>query len=399
MLDHVVDTSLTPAESGQFSPASPAERAAVRTDADLIEQFLRERCARSKHTENSYRSQLRRLGWFCRHAGLRTIRELTREHWPAFRAYLRNPPPEHVMAASVGFGKPSWAPFRGRLAEPSAKQAEIVARAFFGWLADPAIGAIAVDPVRSVRTHAQRRSATRAGVERFINEDEMSYVKRAIDAMPADTLERARMRARARWVIDLAVFTGLRAAEIASACVSMIKPGLTPGSYSLHITRKGGVESALPLLDEVLQAHRQYMVLFRDTWVAKETQQDLPLVLPARINPTRRGARPIRPLARPHIWRIFKDVMLAAADLAMQDGQVGIQERLVNASTHWLRHTFGTRLLDAGADIRSVRDLMDHGSITTTNQYLHRPDAKLRGDLRLLSVMVSGGDPLTRVME
>lgn len=372
--------------------ATAAERASLRTDADLIEQFLRERCSRSAHTENSYRAQLRRLGWFCRQVGLRSIRSLTREHWPEFQSYLRAPPPEHVMAASVGFNDPSWAPFRGPLAESSATQSEIVARAFFGWLADPAIGAIEVDPVRSIRTHAQRRSATRAGIERFINDQEWAYVQQAIAQMPADTKERERMRERARWVSDLAILTGLRASEIAEARVGMIKPGTEPGTYTLHITRKGGVVSTLPLMDEVIAAHRRYMSLYAGTWVASEPRNTLPFVLSARISAGQRpkqGVGAIKTQTRAHIWRIFKDVMLAASDLALQNDDAGAHERLTHASTHWLRHTFGTRLLDAGADIRSVRDLMDHASISTTNQYLHRPDEKLRSDLSLMSQALS----------
>ncbi len=366
---------------------TPAQRAALRTDKDLIEQFLRERCARSAHTYASYEAQLRRLGWFCRHIGLHTVRALQREQWPDFETYLRSPPPEHVMLASVAYGHPSWAPFRKALSQRSATQAQLVVRSFYAWLADPAIGAIAINPVQSVRTHIARRSATRNGVERFITEREMAFIDQSIAQLPGATLELVRTKARARWVVDLAVLTGLRASEIAAACVGMIKPaaatGGTTGGYCLHITRKGGVDSALPLLREVLESHRRYMALYADTWVAREPAGQVPLVLTVRLN-SKRPDSPDMALNRSHIWRIFKDVMINAADLARQEGDEACAERLVQASTHWMRHTFGTRLLDAGADIRSVRDLMDHGSISTTNQYLHRPAEKLRGDIEML---------------
>lgn len=374
---------LAQAQPDPVLPLPPAQRAAGRTDADLIEQFLRERCSRSIHTENSYRAQLRRLGWFCRHKGMRSIRDLAREDWAGFRDYLLNPPENHIMVASVGFGEPSWAPFRGPLSVASAKQAEIVARAFFGWLADPAIGAIAINPVSSIKTHAQRRSATRAGIERYINDEEWTYILKFIESMPVNTKEHVRMQARARWVINLAVLTGLRASEIAESTIGMIRPGSTTGSFSLHIIRKGGIASSLPLLDEVLESHRKYMSLYDDTWIAREPRNTIPLILPVRLD-VEKKSKALTPQTRSHIWRIFKDVMLGASDLARQEDKPGASERLNNASTHWLRHTFGTRLLDAGADIRSVRDLMDHASITTTNQYLHRPEEKLRSDLDLM---------------
>jgi integrase/recombinase XerD len=383
------------AEIQKFNPerlTSPSERAARRTDADLLEQFIRERCSRSEHTQNSYRAQLRRLGWFCRFKFMRSVREFSRESWPVFQAYLRNPPREHVMLASVAFGHPSWAPFRGALSEASAKQAEIVARSFFSWLADPAIGAMHINPVASIRTHSLRRSATRASIERFLNEQDWSYVVRSIAIKPESTTELRRIKARARWVVDLAVLTGLRASEIAAATAAMIRPSQPAGTYALFITRKGGIESAIPLIGEVLSSYSAYMRLYEGTWVAAEPKAFLPLVLPARIKTTRKSAD-ISAQGRSHIWRIFKDVMLEASDLAASEGEEACAERLSSASTHWLRHTFGTRLLDAGADIRSVRDLMDHASISTTNQYLHRPQEKLRADIELLSASSLASTP------
>jgi site-specific recombinase XerD len=69
----------------------------------------------------------------------------------------------------------------------------------------------------------------------------------------------------------------------------------------------------------------------------------------------------------------------------MEAGDDIAQARLQQASTHWLRHTFATDLFDSGADVLSVRDLMDHASISTTSRYLHRPEERLRADLERLS--------------
>jgi len=52
---------------------------------------------------------------------------------------------------------------------------------------------------------------------------------------------------------------------------------------------------------------------------------------------------------------------------------------------HDLRHTFGTRLLERGVDIRTVRDLMGHYSITVTERYTHTNDNRKRKAVELLS--------------
>ena len=360
--------------------ALESAKAEAKKDSDLIEQFVRERCP-SEHTAANYRASLRRLGWFCKSVGLQSVRQLQRDQWAEYRAYLRDPPAEHVMAhRSVSYGAPGWAPFRGPLSERSAKQSEIIAKVFYGWMADPAVGAIAHSPVATIRTHAVRRSATEAGVHRFLPGPVWPYIDQALLQWPAETLYQQRSRARAQWVIALAVRTGLRASEISSARFGSLQPSsLHPGKYNLHVTRKGGVVSALPVLPEVVRAYRAYL----DTYDLKGYDlATLPMVLPVRLG---KKAETVQPTSRSYIWRIVKDVMQAAADLAMEAGDEIAQIRLQQASTHWLRHTFATDLFDSGADVLSVRDLMDHASISTTSRYLHRPEERLRADLERLT--------------
>ena len=91
--------------------ALESAKAEAKKDSDLIEQFVRERCP-SDHTAANYRASLRRLGWFCKSLGLQSVRQLQRDQWAEYRAYLRDPPAEHIMAhRSVSYGAPGWAPF------------------------------------------------------------------------------------------------------------------------------------------------------------------------------------------------------------------------------------------------------------------------------------------------
>src|SRR5690606_18067928 len=71
--------------------------------------------------------------------------------------------------------------------------------------------------------------------------------------------------------------------------------------------------------------------------------------------------RPIR--RRQTLWDIVNREFKATAKALREDGYKDEAAQLENASTHWLRHTFGTRLVQEGHDLRLVAQLMRHENI------------------------------------
>jgi integrase/recombinase XerD len=69
-----------------------------------------------------------------------------------------------------------------------------------------------------------------------------------------------------------------------------------------------------------------------------------------------------RPLSRLALWKIVRDAGVRA----------GLGKPVY---THLLRHSFATHLLEGGADLRSVQELLGHANLTTTQRYTH-VDAK-----------------------
>jgi integrase/recombinase XerC len=150
-------------------------------------------------------------------------------------------------------------------------------------------------------------------------------------------------RAGAAWVRtrDAAVLTllygcGLRISEALS-----LKGSDAPLGASLRITGKGGKTRLAPVLPAVREAVDLYLEAIKPPVAADE-----PLFRAAR-------GGPLTP----------RQVQAAVQRLR---GRLGLSER---ATPHALRHAFATHLLGAGADLRSIQELLGHASLSTTQRY------------------------------
>jgi len=142
--------------------------------------------------------------------------------------------------------------------------------------------------------------------------------------------------ARDRAVLMLLWGCGLRISEALS-----LKGGDAPLPASLRILGKGGKTRFVPVLDAVRGAVEDYRA--RLPFVSSATG---PLFFAVRGGP----------LTPRHVQ----------ATVHRARGRLGLSER---ATPHALRHAFATHLLGAGADLRSIQELLGHASLTTTQRY------------------------------
>lgn len=148
---------------------------------------------------------------------------------------------------------------------------------------------------------------------------------------------------RDRALIELLYATGARVSEIIALDMEQMKTPLT----SLRLFGKGGKERIVPVGSFASTALENYLVRGR------------PALLGSR---SERGARKLflnmrgGPLSRQSAWEIVRN--------AAKKG--GVTTEL---SPHSIRHSFATHLLDGGADIRTVQELLGHASVATTQIY------------------------------
>jgi integrase/recombinase XerD len=167
-----------------------------------------------------------------------------------------------------------------------------------------------------------------------------------------DTSDRASnlMALRDRAILEILYGTGARVSEIVGINTGDFGKTTLEGAeiMTLKLRGKGSKERMVPLGSFAKLALENYLVRLRPQLVAKSTQSRSNNALFLNSRGTR--------LSRQSAWQI----VIAAADACDLSGKV---------SPHVFRHSYATHLLDGGADIRVVQELLGHSSVTTTQIY------------------------------
>lgn len=148
-------------------------------------------------------------------------------------------------------------------------------------------------------------------------------------------------------IISLLYGCGIRLAELLAIELKDI------AESSVKIKGKGDKQRIVPLLPELTERINGYIDLCRKCGI--ELTENSKLIV----------GKAGRPLSRITVQRVVSEEMKIA----------NIQGR---KSPHVLRHTFATHLLNAGADIREIQELMGHSSLKTTQHYTHNSIGQLQ---------------------
>ena len=169
-----------------------------------------------------------------------------------------------------------------------------------------------------------------------------------IAAIPSDKDESLRNRA----IIETLYGSGLRVSELIDARISR----LDLQENLIIVEGKGSKQRIVPISPLASDLIAQYLS-FRRFLDVKPEGNDI-------IFLNRRG----RPLTRQMIFIIIRDLAAMA----------GITKTV---SPHTLRHSFATHLLEGGANLRAIQEMLGHESISTTELYLHLDRSRLRREL------------------
>ena len=204
-------------------------------------------------------------------------------------------------------------------------------RSYCGWLSR--MGALQNNPARAIRNPKAPQS-----LPRFLSESEIQSLLES----PADT----DLGRRDRAILELLYATGLRAAELTGLNTNNINLD----ERTVQVVGKGRKERLIPFGSHATDAIRNYLEI-RNSW----------------SNPS--GALFLSP----------KGKRLSTYGLRKLLAE-HLQNAAINkpATPHAIRHSFATHLLNAGADLRAIQELLGHASLGTTQRYTHVSTTQLK---------------------
>jgi integrase/recombinase XerD len=169
----------------------------------------------------------------------------------------------------------------------------------------------------------------------ILSAEEIDKIIKSIDVSAAEGH-------RNRAIIEVLYGCGLRVSELASLLISCY----FPDKGFIKVTGKGNKERLVPIGEQAIKAIGIYLNQ-RDKVTIKKGNEDVLFL-------NRRGAK---------LTRVMILIMVKRAAVS-----AGIEK---NISPHTFRHSFATHLIEGGADLRAVQEMLGHESVVTTEIYTH----------------------------
>jgi site-specific recombinase XerD len=347
-------------------------------DLQAIQAWLQIKCD-NEHTRRAYTTQAERFLCFLTIEQGRALSDATPGNCHAYTTFLaalatpgaewpyRTRRPDWI-GPKVPRWSADWRPFTGELSASSRKTAITILNGLFAWLSD--VGYLRRNPWVTVNTP---KAAGRIKVEHVLNERQWKAINAVLEAMPYDE-----PMLRLRFLLWLGYSTGLRQDELRRLTAGNLRR--TPeGEWDLVFLGKGCKERDVPLAPAVMSFLTDYLDARGHGRNPLLWPSSLPLISSLGTEHQQVQKTRDQPLAARSMAQLIKHHFERAAD-RIED--LIDEHQLRQASTHWLRHTAATTLINHGAQVAVVQEILGHASAATTALYTHADRKRKREAVR-----------------
>jgi len=294
---------------------------------DLVEdflQYLRHERGQAEHTQKTYAALLNKFIVWAQKHGLNDWPHVELKHLMSFLQHERERPLADEPLESVK-----------RLSSESVYLEIAALRAFYRFAETEKLVPVNVAENLSLPRRWQR-------LPKALSDQEIAkLLAPELPETPPGLCDQA--------ILELAYASGLRLAELCNLRLEQLH--LEAGF--INVIGKGNKERVVPVGKKAIEALERYFTAGRPKLVTPKS--------PANVFLTQRGTR----FATVTLWLHIKN-RVRRADVAR------------NITPHMLRHSFATHLLEHGADLRVIQELLGHANISTTEVYTHVTGNRLR---------------------
>ena len=328
-------------------PAPTTERSVLLacSDSDAVGSWVKAK-AGSLLTAKAYTREATRLMlWLQRERNNTTFARMTVEDCTAYMAFLQHIPCEWISRRHASPGEPSWAPFRGQLSHQSHRQAVVIVASLFTWL--NAAQYLPANPWHLVNKRTGDDSQHSVLDTRAFSESTFGAILSFVDAQPPSPAT-----ARIKFIFLFMESVGLRSAELIRARLSDFR--LEPEGWVMQVHGKGSKNRVAVVPGQGFSALQNYLAQ-RGLGDIQTAPPDAPLLSSIRNS--------LQPVGYQALYEHVQCWLVKAIRHSNLPGHE--RAKLVGASTHWLRHTFGTRAVARGVPLDVIQAQMGHASIQT----------------------------------
>ncbi|MEW9699079.1 site-specific tyrosine recombinase XerD [Paenibacillus sp. SI8] len=286
----------------------------MKNDLQSFIRFLSEERGLSQNTRQSYERDLQQFASYLEQQGLRAWRDSGKPHIAAYVAKLK---------------------ILGR-ASATLSRTLVSIRAFYQYLLRERV--IDTDPSRHVETPKLEKR-----LPKVVSIDQ---IEKLLEAPDAGTVSGSRDRA----MLELLYATGIRVSELISLDVTDIN--LQFGF--IRCVGKADKERMIPIGSMSIRCLSHYLDQYRSLLIKQASDEGALFIGHLGTRMTRQG-----------FWKILKRYAQ----------EVKIEEEI---TPHTLRHSFAAHLLENGADLRSVQEMLGHSDISTTQIYVQAAKLKMK---------------------
>lgn len=332
----------------------------ARNDQEAVEAWIHAR-AGALPTATVYRREAHRLMlWLQYERWGKTLAQMQIEDCRDYMAFLQNIPAKWISRTRAAPGQPGWAPFRGPLSHKSQRQTVVIIASLFTWLQSAQYLLQNPWPLINQKTgddRAEQVMDTKALSEAAYQEV-IAYV---LSQPPSPS------RSRILFILRFVESVGLRSAELIHGKLGDLR--LEPEGWMMQVHGKGSKNRIAAIPGQAFEALQDYLEA-RHLGGIETAPPTAPLLASA--------LDPMEPVGYQALYEHVKGwIAKAVAASALPSNE---RSRLAGATTHWLRHTFGTRAVAREVPLDVIQAQMGHASIQTTMGIYGRAPMKRRAE-------------------